>query len=290
VAELKRQGVGNKVIADMFGLALRGYHAKISRLQESATYGGRSLWEAVLEFTQERGTVSQTEVLTRFRGDDELTVRGVISDLVDSGLLFRSGKGERTVYRAASADEVDLRNQETGDEGVANLVWVGVNRIGSATREELMALVPIDEAKLTSALQYLLHEGRVTLVTSDDSVRYSCNGCFIPLGERHGWEAAVFDHYQALVTAVCAKLNTGALRGAADDHIGGSTYTFCIWDGHPMSDQVLGFLGTVRSQAMSLRREVAAYNEQSSYPPDRMRRVVAYVGQSVIEAEAGMNE
>ncbi len=33
VRELKEQGLGNKVIADMFGLALRTYHAKVQRLQ-----------------------------------------------------------------------------------------------------------------------------------------------------------------------------------------------------------------------------------------------------------------
>jgi hypothetical protein len=194
VSELKRQGVGNKVIADMFGLALRGYHAKVSRLQASATYGGKSLWEAVLEFIRGKNTVSQADILVRFRGDDVLTVRSVLSDLVDSGLIFRTDKGERSVFRAVSLEEMQEHDQ-SGNEGVANLVWVGVNRLGNATREQLTELVPIDAASLEASLEALLKEGRITRQGTGPEARYSCDGCFIALGESHGWEAAVFDHY-----------------------------------------------------------------------------------------------
>jgi hypothetical protein len=284
VSELKRQGVGNKVIADMFGLALRGYHAKVSRLQASATYGGKSLWEAVLEFIRTKSIVTQADVLARFRGDDVLTVRSVLSDLVDSGLVFRTDKGDRSVFRAVSLEEMTEHDQ-SGSEGIANLVWVGVNRLGSSTRGELSALVPIDDRSLETALELLVQEGRVSRHGEGQTARYSCDGCVIPLGEGHGWEAAVFDHYQAMVTALCAKLNTGALRGEATDHIGGSTYTFCVWDDHPMREQVLGFLGSIRIQAMALRQRVAEYNQTANMSADRMQRVVAYVGQTVIEPE-----
>src|SRR5688572_28004473 len=46
--ELKAQGLGNKVIADMFGMALRTYHDRVARLAESQSEVGRSLWDAVL--------------------------------------------------------------------------------------------------------------------------------------------------------------------------------------------------------------------------------------------------
>jgi hypothetical protein len=48
VRELREQGLGNKIIADMFGMALRTYHRKLARLSASRTVHGRSLWEAVL--------------------------------------------------------------------------------------------------------------------------------------------------------------------------------------------------------------------------------------------------
>src|SRR6476646_4979865 len=70
-AELDAQGVSRKVSADMFGMALRAYLRKIQRLRESRTDHGRSLWEAVLSFLQERGVVARHEVLRRFQLDDE---------------------------------------------------------------------------------------------------------------------------------------------------------------------------------------------------------------------------
>src|SRR6187549_3076813 len=66
VAALKEQGLGNKVIADMFGMALRTYQTKMQRLSESRTDRGRSLWEALLSFLQDRsenGAVSRAEIL-----------------------------------------------------------------------------------------------------------------------------------------------------------------------------------------------------------------------------------
>ena len=65
VHELKEQGLGNKVIADMFGLTLRTYYYKVSRLSESHTQKGQSLWEAVLATVQERKTVLRNDILTQ---------------------------------------------------------------------------------------------------------------------------------------------------------------------------------------------------------------------------------
>src|SRR4249920_664071 len=99
VRELKQQGAGSKVISDMFGLTLRAYHAQVARLSESGTVRGRSLSEVVLEFIQEKGSVSRLVILERFSADAELIVVAVLRDLVDTGLLFRSGRGDRAVYR-----------------------------------------------------------------------------------------------------------------------------------------------------------------------------------------------
>jgi hypothetical protein len=41
--------------------------------------------------------VSRADVLRRFRNDDEDTVKGVLTDLVDTGLVYRTGRGERAV-------------------------------------------------------------------------------------------------------------------------------------------------------------------------------------------------
>jgi hypothetical protein len=107
VGELKARGVGNKVIADMFGMAMRTYHYRMARMTESATERGRSVWEAVLQHVQDRGTALRAEVLLRFERDDAEIVRGVLRDLVDSRLLFRSGRGDSTAYRVAGDESVE---------------------------------------------------------------------------------------------------------------------------------------------------------------------------------------
>jgi hypothetical protein len=251
-------------------------------LQESSTYAGRSLWEAILEFIQQRGTVLQTDVQVRFRNDDHATVRGVLNDLVDSGLVFRTGRGTRTTLRAASPEEVQLPEKDDHGEGLANLLWVAVNRIGPATRQELEELVPAGVDDIEAALTRLVSEGKVTRTESGDVRRYSCDGCLILPGASHGWEAAVFDHFQAIVTAIGTKL-LYAKRADLRDVVGGSTYNFWIWDDHPMHTEVTGFLGRVREQAVDLRQRLDAYNNQNAPAKHTMTRVIAYVGQTLLQ-------
>jgi hypothetical protein len=140
VTELKAQGLGHKVIADMFGLALRTYHAKIRRLRESSTFRGRSLWAALLDYVQEKNTVGRPALLARFQYDDEITVKGVLNDLVDSGLLFRSGRGDATTYRAARAEDAVPELMSSG-ERLDHLLWVAVHRFGPLPQAELTQIV-----------------------------------------------------------------------------------------------------------------------------------------------------
>lgn len=58
VKALREQGLGNKAIADMFGMAHRTYHAKLRRLGKSQTVRGRTSWQAVFEQMQLRGTTA----------------------------------------------------------------------------------------------------------------------------------------------------------------------------------------------------------------------------------------
>src|SRR6187431_1816006 len=63
VRELESQGVGKKVIADMFGIALRSYQQKVQRLSESATRRGVTLWSAIHAFLSERASATRNQVL-----------------------------------------------------------------------------------------------------------------------------------------------------------------------------------------------------------------------------------
>ena len=285
VAELKQQGLGNKVIADMFGLALRTYHGKVQRLSESSTFRGRSLWTAVLEFIQAKETITRSELFQRFHYDDEATVKSVLKDLVDTGLLLATGRGPGTVYRAASLKD-SAPDADMEAERLAHFVWVAVHGFGPLTAEEIADHVSTEKPLLAAALVRLVNEGKVVKEEAGDATRYHSEHCLIPVGSETGWEASVFDHYQALVSTICAKLVRGNPKSVPGEDFGGSTYHFDVWPGHPHFAEVKGHLSALRAQSVNLRERVEAYNQSHSTPPeDEVRRFIAYVGQSLRVAE-----
>lgn len=288
VSELKAQGLGHKVIADMFGLALRTYHARVRRLRESSTFRGRSLWAALLEYVEQQDTVRRPALLGRFQYDDEATVKGVLNDLVDSGLLFRSGRGDDTTYRAARVEDAALE-LPSGSERLDQLLWVAIHRFGPLSLSAVNDVVPADGAATADALERLVQQGKVIREESAGVVRYRAEHCLIGLNEPAGWEAAVFDHYQAVVTAIGAKLALGKRRATESDAVGGSTYHYDVWPGHPHYERARGHLAVLRATSVSLREQIEAYNKEHGLPPeDQVHRVVAYVGQSVREPEGDL--
>jgi hypothetical protein len=101
-SEIEAQGVGRKVVADMFGLALRSYQKKVQRLAESSTDRERTLWEVLLELIQSEGSVSRGDLQVRFGRDGELAVASVLKDLVGSGLVTVTGRGLAARYAATT--------------------------------------------------------------------------------------------------------------------------------------------------------------------------------------------
>lgn len=291
VRELQRQGISRKVSADMFGMGLRSYLRRIQRLSESSTDHGRSLWEAVLDFLHQGDAVSRAEVLQRFHRDDEAQVKAVLHDLTSSGLVFASGTGAGSVYRAAAADEVGMLARVRGSDGLEELLWVLVYRLGPVSREDLSALSAQADDLLDRALAALVDSARITQEKTDEGPRYSTTSFFIPRGEGEGFEASVFDHYQAVIKTVCCRLRgeTTSLGGVDFDEgdvVGGSTYTFDLWPGHPHASKVLGTLGEYRRRLSSLRREVEEHNSRVGLP-ERFEQVTSYCGQCVVSQEVG---
>jgi hypothetical protein len=283
-AALREHGVGSKVIADMFGLALRTYQERVRRLSESQTMRGRSLWEAVLEHIDARGPMRRADVLGRFAYDDLGAVRSVLRDLVHNGLVYRTGRADQTMYRAASAEELRVPGQRSA-EALHNMVWVALQRAGTASAPDLMQALSIDLPRLERALADLRERGLIEATETPGGSRYQSQRCVLGYDDPHGWEAAVFDHYQALVIALCTKLRLGQTHAAPTDTVGGSTFGFDVWPGHPEYENVLGFLRGLRAQGSELRRRVSVYNDAHPAPGEKTR-VVAYMGQVVIGADA----
>jgi hypothetical protein len=282
VRELERQGVSRKVSADMFGLGLRSYRRKIQRLSESSTERGRSLWEVVLEYIRERGLVARSDVLARFARDDEAQVRAVLHDLSDSQLVFSAGTGLHTTYRAATTDELATLQQRRGAEGSDELLVALVYREGPLTLRQIAALAQRNAAELEAALERLAANGRLQSSERDGTTVYRAGAFVIPFGASSGWEAAVFDHYKALVSTILGRLDKE--RTTPADTIGGSTFTIDVWDGHPLAPEVYGALARIRASLGDLLERVQAASVALDRPRSH-RRVVIYAGQCVIEEE-----
>jgi hypothetical protein len=285
VRELQEQGLGSKLIADMFGMALRTYHRKVARLSDSRTVLGKSLWEAVLEYVQQHGPVLRSEVLRRFAGDDEATLRAVLQDLVESGLARRDGSLDAMSFAASELLPAPGEATPAG-RTLEAMVLVALHRSGPLDLPGLAELVPGSPAELEITLQQLSAAGAIQADKQASPTRYRCETFAIQFGDEAGWEAAVFDHYQAMVVAIATKLRAGTRRSDLADSIGGSTFVFDVWEGHPQQAAVLGYLRSMRQQGMQLRAAVEQHNASAGLPAEATaQRVTAYVGQSVAEAE-----
>jgi hypothetical protein len=281
VNELERQRLGKKVIADMFGLALRSYQQKVQRLAESVTSPGVTLWAAVNEFVADKGVVDRADVLDRFRNDHEASLRGILNDLVASGLLYRTGRGDATVYRYATPKDLDAFEPFDAVEARANLAWVEIYRHGPTTEQSLARQLRLDASNVAVALEQLERDGRVQREERNGERFYRADRCLIPLGSKAGWEAAVVDHHRALVSALIAKLRVGRRSASAKDEIGGSTFAFDLWPGHPFESETRGLLAQIRGQLVSHWDRVAEHNEKTTRPEDGVYKVTFYCGQSL---------
>ncbi|HEY5957157.1 MAG TPA: hypothetical protein VIV60_11410 [Polyangiaceae bacterium] len=283
VRELERQGVGRKVSADMFGLGLRTFQRKVQRLTESTSEHGRSLWTAILDFISDRGAIARAQVLLRFVSEDEALVRAILHDLVEVGLVTVSGTGTGTTYSRTSDDEIARLCHASDDSGLDELVWALVYSGGPQNLAQLVERYG-DVARLEAALERLAKSGRIERSVADGTFR--TKSLTVPLGSPVGWEAAVFDHYQAMVRTISCRLRLTRAAPSLADRIGGSTYSFEVWPDHPHAAETYATLGNLRAKLSELRARIESYNAQHEIPEKHMQ-VTLYVGQCLIAQGVG---
>lgn len=277
--ELEQQGLSRKVVADMFGLALRGYQRRVRRLSESATDRGTTLWQAVLELIEQEAPVTRRRVLERFQYDDAAAVGAVLSDLVTSGLVSRTGSGEQTIYGVTEERERVALAKESTLETVSSLVWLALCRAPESSLDDIAARLGLPAARVEEALARLEADGRV----HEDGGALRIEPLTVPVGSEAGWEVAVFDHFQTMCVAIATKLGQGRARAAEGDTTGGQTVSFEIDDDHPERAAVLGLLARVRTETNALWDRVEAHNR--AHPSAARRSVRFYVGQVELPGE-----
>ena len=251
---------------------------------------GQTLWRAIHDYIAEQGVVSRARVLQRFRYDDEAIVRSVLHDLNENGIAFCTGKGDSALFRLVSDDEI---NYEPGRSQAATeaVLWVVIHRFGPITEAEMMEHVKLDADVCREAIDGLLADARIGCDDSGQEPSYSADAYKIPMGTTHGWEAAVFDHYQAVVTTLSQKVRSGDTMAKMKDKIGGSTFCYDLWDGHPQSDQVDSLLSEFRQRCFEVQKEVDSHaTNHGDGPTPGHRRVTVYVGQSMIYDDEAIDD
>lgn len=288
--EIEQQGVSKKVAADMFGIALRSYQRKVGRLRESASVSEKTLWQGVLEYVRKHGTTPRAQLLTAFRRDAAEDVAAVLGDLVANGLLYCSGRGKHAIYGATTDSDQRALLSSRGEETLLHLVWLALAEPPGLARKELAQRFADHDASLDQILARLIADGRIQEVRGQEGSRYRASTVHIPVGSEVGWETAVLDHFRAVCTALCAKLQRGGAASADSRLIGGTTLTFELYDGHPFEQEIKGLLERVRTDVLSLFHRVAAHNTAQPIDERVLARVVFYVGQNFIPCDSEIED
>lgn len=272
--ELDAQGVRRKVVADMFGMALRSYQMKVRRLDESPNFVVGSLWQRIYADLSQ-GTVTRAHLEKQYRTHTPKQIAATLQDMVQSGLVYSSGRGPDTIFGLTSdADRAQLSANDQ-ERMQRDLGWYLVAGGAVKTRAELAAELRLDAPTTDAVVQDLTAEGHVT----ESDGRLHATRFEVAIGAERGWETSVMDHFRAMTTAIAAKVNRPV--SAEDDEIGGGTRTFFVHPNHPDAPEVYALLSETRIRTRELWRRVTDYNAQTP-PPENSDRVTFYFGQNVV--------
>jgi hypothetical protein len=288
--ELESQGVGRRVAADMFGMALRSYQKKLRRLTASESAADRTLWSAALEHIRQHQPVRKSDLLRRFARDGEREVGSIINDLVGSGLIYQTGRGLAALYRVTS--EPDLRKLAGSDdpEALAPVVWSAVFDRPGTSENELATQLGASSELVQRAVQSLIQEGRLRRDAPSADAPLHAEDLVVPVGATHGWEVAVHDHFRAVANAIASKLQQGTVQARGSDVVGGATLSFDVHAAHPYRAQVIGLLAETRARANALWNEVEAFNARNPLAEAERERLFFYFGQYLEAAPNGESE
>ena len=134
-----------------------------------------------------------------------------------------------------------------------------------------------------TAVEALVADGRIRRQPGEGRDQFVAEHVLIPVGETAGWEAAVVDHYGAVLNAIAAKLSKRTRTSTSADEVGGTTLTFDLWPGHPREQDVRSLLRATRAQLLAIWEEGEAYNRH--HAEKETYQVHFYCGQYVVEEE-----
>jgi hypothetical protein len=300
-SEIEAQGVGRKVAADMFGMALRTYQKRVQRLRESQSFRERTLWEAILQFIESTGSVTRTQIDKRFARDPDEQRGAVLLDLIQSGLVYNTGRGEQAIYGPTTDADRRAMRGSAEFEALANLAWLALYQSGPLSLAQLSEHLECSVERALGVAVQLRDSGRLEVSNSANepsgwptdpvqapaaepqpitpSTLLRTHNLTIAAAEAAGWEAAFLDHFRAMATALANKVRLGVSQSTPG--VGGATYTFNLHSEHPLEPQVSALFQQLREQVDTLWYAVSEYNREHALPENH-KKVTLYLGQNVV--------
>lgn len=275
--ELDAQGVRRKVVADMFGMALRSYQMKVRRLNDGGERTSGSLWQQ-LYADLSAGSATRVELERRHRPHTGKQIASALADMVQSGVAYSSGRGAETLFGLTS--EADRRHLSATDQlrVQKDLCWYLVASGAASSRSDLAEQLRLEGDVIATVVGQLIADGHVV----EDDAGLRAQRFEVAVGAERGWETSVFDHFRAVTTAIAAKANRPV--ASDDDEVGGGTRSFLVHPSHPHAREVYALLAETRRRTREVWRRVADFNAANP-PPEDADRVTFYFGQSVVRGK-----
>ncbi|MCB9788932.1 MAG: hypothetical protein H6744_19825 [Deltaproteobacteria bacterium] len=285
VGVLRQEGLTNEEIAAALDLSIAGFYRKVKDLRETYSPGEGprrpTLWEHIYDFVLEQSGGSHDRPVTflaieaRFPQLSPDRLGAMLRYLVRFGRLSMTGHGPQRRYHIV---ERELPTGATYHDAVVTLY-----RDGPLTRAELAQRLEVDEQTCEPWLVRLRDAGRLEETTvGRQPARYRATGYHIEPEEPAGYEAALWDHFQAVVRAICKKVRLGATQASMGDLIGGTTFSFDLPVEDPLYAELSGFLAETRQR---MEAWLVRHGEMEARPGARRVRVTIYTGQMVEELD-----
>ena len=289
VETLRKEGISNEAIASSLGKTISGFYRMVSRLREEVESeekvdGPRTLMEQVFSWVcdeadrrvEDEGAASTaeirilyTDIEQKFKGVRRESLKSVLFFLVQYDMVGVSGRSDRASYWV-----VPRRTSEAGYHDAV----VTLYREGPMSLSDLSVAVGLPERRCQDFLDTLSDEGLLDEEENPETgePNFRARSYHIPVGAPEGFEAALWDHLQAVLRAISKKVRLAKYGAKAAESVGGSTFSYDLPADHPLTDEISEFLTETRARLEDWMERARPLLD-SGQPLEK--KVTIYIGQ-----------